>query len=518
MPLALPSEDKASAGLCSRATEERVPASIAAEACAARAILIATSDRLEAQHLHFAYAFHLVPGAGEGVLRCIVARCDSGAAVPQDGAVDKDWQSYAPQDLCPGGRGMPAVLAESMPLSLDDAGLSDSARVPLGLAKVEFQRLFGPGLIRRDQRLKGMRTECSSESHRVAAEVCFGDSDENCDEWSKYSLPRCHISLSLPFEPMSEGFLYAPACERKGQLYCPPGLPIALQLTLKAGSRSANVWAAMLEGLLPALSFARRNLAVALSDSGEAGGGQSRLGRYVQEWLEHDESRLGCTPETALFSVMRGLHLFAESGRIGLPLSLCPTCCRSGAGRLRVIFIRNPLLRLRSFFKGYWAPLKRHLLPPSLLSGADDFETWVFLILGPGRSNHTLFESTDLDHVAPALRLPLGEMSSETGVRPVVFSVEDTKASLRRVERALCGPPFFHCTPLPEFPGVQGTARSKSPSGDRHLSVESLPDEVRPLVLQHFRHDFDALASLSEEETAIGDDSSGPMCDVRSSS
>jgi len=219
-----------------------------------------------------------------------------------------------------------------------------------------------------------------------------------CDEWSKYSMPRCHVSLGLPYGFGDASFLYAPSCERTGQFYCPPGLPLALRFTLKAGSRSASVWAAMLEGLIPSIVSARRTLAAALSSSSEG----NKVARYTQEWLEHDEMRLGCREDLAFFSISRGVHMLKEN-RIGLPMALCPTCCRTAAGRLHVIFIRDPVARMSSFFHGYWFPAKGHLLPSHDLP----FQIWVELILGANASASPLFEATDLDHVRPALDKPL---------------------------------------------------------------------------------------------------------------
>ncbi|CAJ1460200.1 unnamed protein product [Effrenium voratum] len=385
--------------------------------------------------------------------------------------------------------GMAAILPELGALS-EDGGL-----LPAETAETEFVRLFGP-LRLQGQMFQTMQTECSvatsdmlieyyfvrlrirchlpctwfpsseATAHRAVAKICFGD---ECDEWSKYSLPRCHVSLGLPYEFGDSNFLYAPACERTQQFYCPPGLPVALQLTLKAGSRSATVWAAMLEGLMPAVVSARRTLAVAMSGSAA---GYSRVARYAQEWLEHEEMRLGCSPDLALFSISRGLHMLSD-GRVGLPMGLCPTCCRTGAGRLRVVFVRSPLARLSSFFHGYWFPQKGHLLKEE----TSQFQQWVRLILSPVASASPLFEASDLDHVRPAFTESLSD-------KHVVFCIEDVAGSLRRVETALCKR-FGHCTPLPSFPAV----RSKP------AKFEQLAPDVEQLLKSRFHHDFLALAS-----------------------
>ncbi|CAE7539082.1 unnamed protein product [Symbiodinium pilosum] len=282
-------------------------------------------------------------------------------------------------------------------------------------------------------------------------------------------MPRCHVSLGLPYDFGDSDFLYSPSCERTEQLYCPPGLPVALQLTLKAASRSATVWAAMLEGLIPGIVAARRTLGVALSsDKG------SNIARWVQEWIEHEEMRLGCPADLAMFSISRSLHML-DDARIGLPMALCPTCCLHGYGRLRVIFIRDPFARMSSFFHGYWSHRKGHLLPPGSFT---PFETWIHMILSPNASASPLFEASDLDHVRPALDKPL-----PSNHRQVVFCIEDVEKSVRRVEDALCRG-FQHCTPLPSFPAVKRTKRKPQMS-----------TAVAGLIRERFRFDYEALAS-----------------------
>merc|ERR1740129_2135466 len=81
-------------------------------------------------------------------------------------------------------------------------------------------------------------------------------------------------------------FLTAHSCADTQQLYCPPGVPIAIQATLKSGSRSAALWAAMLEGLLPALVAARRTIAAQLQNEGTT----YTFERFGHEWLQHEPS------------------------------------------------------------------------------------------------------------------------------------------------------------------------------------------------------------------------------------
>ena len=167
-----------------------------------------------------------------------------------------------------------------------------------------------------------------------------------------------------------------------------------------------------------------------------------------------------------------------DDGRIGLPMALCPSCCRTGAGRLKVIFLRDPLARLSSFFNGYWMQMKGHLLPRG---GSSPFETWIQLILGPNASSSPLFESSDLDHVRPAFSEPLPNDRQQ-----VVFCIEDAEASVRRVEDALCKS-FQHCTPLPDFPAGKQTKREPKVGSD-----------VADLLRHRFRLDYEAMASCWE--------------------
>eukprot|EP00435_Cladocopium_sp_Y103_P037439 s2580_g9.t3 len=385
-----------------------------------------------------------------------------------------DLQVFVPRELCQDGT--LKILTELATLTLKDGS------VPPEIAELEFLRLFGPQRLQH-QVFHSLHMECSADVHRVVAKVCVR---QDCDELSKYSLPRCHVSLGLPYDFGDSNFLYAPSCERTGQFYCPPGLPLALQLTLKAGSRSATVWAAMLEGLMPAVVSARRTLAVSLSDSDDAGG--SKVGRFAREWLEHDEMRLGCPGELAFFSISRGVHMLNE-GRVGLPMALCPSCCKTAAGRLRVVFIRDPVSRMSSFYHGYWFPNKGHLLPgQDRLERHELFETWVELILN---GSSPMFEASDLDHVRPALRQSLGDGN-------VVFCLEDVEKSLQRVESALCRG-YGHCTPLPRFPAVKFYKKPK------RESLQSLSSEVAQLVRLRFRFDYEALSTFYNLKRTLAD-------------
>eukprot|EP00927_Polykrikos_kofoidii_P040691 TRINITY_DN34739_c0_g2_i1.p1 TRINITY_DN34739_c0_g2~~TRINITY_DN34739_c0_g2_i1.p1 ORF type:complete len:294 (-),score=31.45 TRINITY_DN34739_c0_g2_i1:56-820(-) len=254
----------------------------------------------------------------------------------------------------------------------------------------------------------------------------------------------------------------------------------------------------MLEGLLPGLVNARHTLAVLLAEN--EGGGTGRIQRYFSEWLQNDEVRLGCSQEAALFSMSRAVHKFSDENFIGMPLALCPTCCRTGAGRLRVIFVRSPIARLRSFFRGYWGPRKGHLL----LQGTG-FKEWIEIILSPeARNNRSLFEASDFDHVAPALSAPIGDVTDN---RTVIFSLDNVAASQLRVEAALCAPPFRHCSPLPLFPVHEAGTSTRHHRRDRVdaggvLSGGdelSLPASTIALIESYYSHDLAALR-LSEWE------------------
>merc|ERR1712113_18747 len=100
------------------------------------------------------------------------------------------------------------------------------------------------------------------------------------------------------------GFLYAPACERSEQFLCPPNVPIAIRPALKAGSRATVLWASMIEGIWQHLVTMRRTLTAELSESS-----QGSIWRFLREWIEHEEMRLGCSRESTMFSMTRTLHL-----------------------------------------------------------------------------------------------------------------------------------------------------------------------------------------------------------------
>jgi len=457
--------------ICARAHEEIFASTEGlADLCAARALELAGS-RLP--------VFHVSAGSASASPHCIVDLCSgSGCAdgedawwpqVPQSGDdTSTAWRSYAPEEMCPAG-GQPAILAEVSPAVGREAEMA------------EFVGMFGPAKLRPEQELRSLRRECG-DRHRLVAEVCLPGAEGGCDDWSKYSLPRCHVFLGLPYDPTHASFLYAPACERAGQFYCPASVPIALRVTLKAGSRSAVLWAAMLEGLLPGIVAMRRTLAAALPEM-PSEGSCGRLADYLRDFLEHDELRLGCSAESAMYSMHMAVHLLASQAQVGLPFGLCPTCCTTGAGRLRVVMLRRPLARLWSYYRGYWAPQKGHLL-------AGGFSEWVARILGETRTgyNRTLFEADDLDHVQPALSEPL------TRGRAVAFSIEALSASERALAHALCQPPFGYCSPLPAFPawGLPANGRGEPP--------ELLRAELQAQVAERYRYDLAALDDLESAE------------------
>ncbi|CAE7565503.1 unnamed protein product [Symbiodinium sp. CCMP2456] len=360
--------------------------------------------------------------------------------------------------MCPEGSSV--ILPELGALGGADGVLRPEA------AELEFLRLFGP-LKLQNQTLQSLRTECVEAAHRAVAKVCL--QPYGCDEWSKYSLPRCDVILGLPYDFGDSNFALAPACVLSGQYYCPVGLPLALKVTLKAASRSAAIWAMMLEGLMPAVVSARRTLSVALSSKGN-------IRSFLREWIEQEEIRLGCSPELQFFSISRSVAKMEEQARIGLPMALCPTCCRTAAGRLRVVFVRDPLARMSSFFHGYFLKHKERLLPQS---DPHLFETWIRLILSPNASASPLFEASDLHHVRPAL-----DRSPADDPEQVVFCIEEVEKSLRRVESALCTR-FGHCTPLPSFPAVKRQTKREPKIGV----------EVASLVRERYRYDYEALTS-----------------------
>ena len=255
------------------------------ESCASEALQHATSAETAWIVFHVGTDDEAL---GQG--RCIVERCFGqcvGASRHRHASslVD-EVRSFVPQEMCP--EGSSGILPELGALGGADGVLRPEA------AELEFLRLFGP-LKLQNQTLQSLRMECIETAHRAVAKVCLQD---GCDEWSKYSLPRCDVILGLPYDFGDSNFALAPACVLSGQYYCPLGLPLALKVTLKAASRSAAIWAMMLEGLMPAVVSARRTLSVALSSKGN-------IPSFLREWIEQEEIRLGCSPELQFFSISR---------------------------------------------------------------------------------------------------------------------------------------------------------------------------------------------------------------------
>ena len=190
------------------------------ESCASEALQHATSAETAWIVFHVGTDAEAASGPGH----CIVERCFGqcvGAsrhryASSGGDEQDREVRSFVPQEMCPEGSSV--ILPELGPLGGADGVLRPEA------AELEFPRLFGP-LKLQNQTLQSLRTECVEAAHRAVATVCLPD---GCDEWSKYSLPRCQVSLGLPYDFGDSSFLYSPSCERSGQYYCPPGLALSL--------------------------------------------------------------------------------------------------------------------------------------------------------------------------------------------------------------------------------------------------------------------------------------------------
>ena len=131
--------------------------------------------------------FHVSKAVGPlGDAQCVVQRCTERCktSLSTSPPLQSDaLRSFAPKELCPEGSAV--ILPEVGALGQEDGLLSPET------AKLEFPRLFGP-LQLRNQVLHSVRAECVENAHRVVASVCLPD---GCDEWSKYSMPRCHVSL-----------------------------------------------------------------------------------------------------------------------------------------------------------------------------------------------------------------------------------------------------------------------------------------------------------------------------------
>ncbi|CAE8615180.1 unnamed protein product [Polarella glacialis] len=267
------------------------------------------------------------------------------------------------------------------------------------------------------------------------------------------------------------GFLTAHAY---GQFFCPPTVPVAIQPTPKAGSRSLGVWAAQIEGLMPGLVAARRAITSLL----QAGGENPSYERYTKEWLEHEMLRLQCSFEAweASANAVMGKYLADDWPTLGVPLELCPTVCQRGIARLRVVMLRSPFARLASYYRFDWRKRRG-----DVALGAT-FDHWIEVALGP-ETNESLLDAYDALHIRPVFDRP--HLSSE-----VIFLVEDPVGSIRRVEDALCAEPFRYCNPLPPFPAGIAGARNRA-------SQVEWTDRARQLVESRYQHD------LAAQEAAV---------------
>ncbi|CAE7339711.1 unnamed protein product [Symbiodinium sp. CCMP2456] len=330
-------------------------------------------------------AFRLLPGNIAGTVVCVPLQCRPCAGeAPSLPPSESNALTFASRELCP--RGSPVIVT--------DAALSE--------ARQEFIQTFGASPLHRNQEFRGLWAECSDSVQRVAAKVCFPTlAGEGCDEWSKYALPRCRLNLGFPYDPQHMSFLTAHACPSTRQLYCPPDVPIAIRATLKAGSRSTGLWAATIEGLLPSLVALRRALTASLQDEvnfarGSGSSADAAFKRFGREWIEHELFRLGCSQED-WHRTLNGIttrHFNEELPLLGLPLALCPTCCREGTARLRVVTLRNPFARLASYWRE-WKQRRGHLAPDI------SFDSWLKEILSESPDRSFISERDEF-HVEPA--------------------------------------------------------------------------------------------------------------------
>lgn len=319
-------------------------------------------------------------------------------------------------------------------------------------------------------------------------------------------------------------------CEVELQTFhCPSTRPLAIFVTPKGGTTSAINWAVRMdEEIFDRVQYAGDLLAK---------GNPREVVHYMAGQLESD------FPEVAPIEVHRKLadrlmHRYPEPERKKLADSFrllphapyCPMCCAIGKNRLKVFVVRNPFVRLASFFKMKW------------LDGGDaeyvhgeefrfseswaDFRSWVYMALSHretrGGFTHALerfpendradnchplpecegkgpeevcgqvctyrhfhFTASDVFHIRPihdmlydARYLSLVQNASVLTEGASMLHLETMQEDKDRIEKRLCDE-YHDCDPLPEFPRVfPGT--DETPSGKDQCQFNPRTAEYAP--------------------------------------
>lgn len=185
-------------------------------------------------------------------------------------------------------------------------------------------------------------------------------------DWNQWSLMHCGV-YPVPAVSRAQG--------HSVQLFCPGSVPLAVVPVLKSGSTAVAFWLMKMEtfdtrkaiyqfqqhweetglvGLLMANQTKRSTEEIMSNYFLTQGRTDASFVRFLvlseamfNRVPEQDKRKLVVKTISRVISDKRG-DLSRYTSALHLPPHLCATCCASGAGRLPVMFVRNPFTRLAS--------------------------------------------------------------------------------------------------------------------------------------------------------------------------
>ncbi|CAE7714708.1 unnamed protein product [Symbiodinium pilosum] len=202
----------------------------------------------------------------------------------------------------------------------------------------------------------------------------------------------------------------------------------------------------------------------------------------VWHWLYPEYAAVGVSRQHAQNLTRRALAfyhgIYGELGkRFVLPRHLCLTCCQLGAGRLRIMVVRNPFERLVSFFRlkwlgsqakvsNRWADFPTYVRYVSeIFNYTDAYQTLPDFFQHGKRMPNSVqeFEQNDLLHTRA-----VAEWLASAQPRPLKakdflqIQVEQLNSGMVELARQLCET-LGYCRPLPIIPKVNSFSKPISP-------------------------------------------------------
>lgn len=182
---------------------------------------------------------------------------------------------------------------------------------------------------------------------------------------------------------------------------------------------------------------------------------------------------------------------------------MCHTCCATGSGRVRIVFVRNPFARIMSYYKYNWRsktsfPQFVHLASrdPRLCDPRD---------ADGNCSGRALFGRVERMHVVPVSRWVglLPQQQGPSTLDLLVIHLELLDRGLEDLQLRLCRD-FRFCVPLPRLPhknrGPADRAPQPSVKDSQSSHGEWWTAASRQAVLRWHAGDFEAFGYSNDPE------------------